>query len=302
VHQPPDEQASFRQYLQSRELWLTLALLIGGGIAMLFLFFEGILPQITRHNESIIVPRVVNKPLAEAREQLHEKHLKVKVDSQYRPALPPLTVLIQEPRGLARIKPGRTVYLVVNQTQPPTVKLPDILEVNLQQATYMLENWDLNAGKIEMVDGRAPNQVQRAEVNGREVRPGDPVQKGTTVDLFVSKGLGKEKVALPDVTGIPIAEASALLQYYNLSIGEVRFDSLSYKEPGLVLSQYPKSSGIDSVFEGLSVDLQVAGRPEEVLKDGELPAPAPDYQPPPDSAAPPPSPIEPSPPAPGEAP
>jgi beta-lactam-binding protein with PASTA domain len=216
--------------------------------------------------------------------KLEDAGLEAQVDSQYVPALPAGTVLRQEPRGLARVKPGRPVYLVVNKSQPPDVKMPDILETNVSQATYMLQNWDLQVGEIHYITGRAKNEVQRAEVNGTDVQPGDPVVSGSEVDLYVSRGLGKGKVALPDLTGLKLASAKAIMEQLSLQLGFLRYDSTAYYPDsmiGRVVLQDPKATGIDSVREGIEVSLMVAGTPADVedqdIDPSEIP-PAPETE------------------------
>lgn len=255
----------FLRYLLSREFLVTVGGLLVLGLGSLFLFFWVILPAITLQNEAITVPRVVNMKLAPAKAKLQEKHLKAQVDWQYKPDLPPNTVLSQQPRNLMRVKPGRKVYLIVNQPDPPTVKLPKVTSTNIKQAEYMLENWGLKVGEIRYVTSEPKNEVKAAYHQGEEIEPGDEVQKGAEIDLVVRRGLGKKKVEYPNLEGQPLSNATALLKHLGLDLGQINYKQ-SDKPTGMVLRQLPSPRAKDSVREGVSVDLQVAGESKEAVQ------------------------------------
>lgn len=256
----PARRARFWEYTQSRELWATLGLVVGLGVLVLYLFFEVVLPAITAHNEAVSVPRVVNQPLAQARATLEEAGLAVEVDSQYQPLLPPLTVLVQNPRNHTRVKPGRRVYLIINKKTPPKVALPEVVETDLRQASYLLSNWGLKVGNVSFRPGAAKDQVIAAVHAGEVIKPGTPLVVGSKVDLIVSRGYESYKVKLPDVTEMTLQEAQAILYEKGLSLGALDFRKGTGKPDGYVLMQSPPyGKGTDSVLKGFEVDLVVAG-------------------------------------------
>ncbi len=266
VNVPEAPPAKFKDYLKSRELWVTLLIVGVVGFGVLFLFFNILLPGITRQQEVISVPRVVNMEIDAATEKLEDVGLKVQVDSQYQPEMPPKTVLLQEPKQLARVKPGRRVYLIVNKVQPPEVKLPDIQDVHIDQAIYLLENWGLKVGKMTYRPGRAKDIVKMAYHGEEEIKPGEPILVGEQIDLIISRGLGNRKVPLVDVVGMPLAEAVGYLKSSRLQFGQVTPMKVDTVPVGTVVRQYPKPSRVDSVLQNYQVDMWVNGTRERIKR------------------------------------
>ncbi len=258
-----NETVTWKDYFLSREFWILLATLFVGTFLFLLFFFYVFLPYFTKHGESTTVPEVVNKNLIQAQKILYEANLNYEVqDSQYQAHLPPLTVLAQEPLPFEKVKPGRKVYLIVNQTTPPMVKVPEIMDVNIQQAKYMLENWKLKIGKLIYQHGEAKDAIIGIKYKGKSIKPGDKVLEGSAIDLIVSKGLGEEKVPIPDLVGMNINDAINLLYSKGLSLGGTKYEknykNKKYKE-GEILKQNPQYVENDSVPKGTSFDLWIAG-------------------------------------------
>ncbi len=252
---------TWKEYFKSREFWVLLVTLIGVTLLLMLFFFYVFLPFFTKHGESTTVPEVVNKNLLEAKKMLYEANLGYEVqDSQYQANLAPLTVLAQEPLPFEKVKPGRKVYLIVNQSTPPMVKIPEIMDVNIQQAKYMLENWKLKIGRLIYQHGEAKDAVIGIQYKGRAVKPGDKVLEGTALDIVVSKGLGEEKVPIPDLVGLNINDATNLLYSKGLSVGGTKYEKKhkKYKE-GEIFKQNPKYVENDSVPKGTTFDLWIVG-------------------------------------------
>lgn len=265
----PPPKASAKRYLKSRELWLTLLVVIGGGLGFLFLFFMVILPELTLKGESVSVPRVINLPLEEATAQLEEANLSYRVDSQYEPSLPPHTVLIQEPRNLTRVKPGRTVTLIINKAEPPMIKLPKIVNTDIQQVQYLLESWGLKVGRMTYVAGNEPDVVKKAFVDGDPVKENMEVLAGSRVDLVISRGVKRGKVKLPDVRDMALSDAIAVLNRRGLGVNQPPQYKRSATVPnGHVIRMDPNPEFIDSVAPGYTVELQVSGSGFEAPTEG----------------------------------
>lgn len=255
------EPISWKIYFKSKEFWVLISTLLGITLVIMLLFFYVFLPFFTKHGESTTIPEVVNKSLVDAKKILYNADLNYEVqDSQYQAHLPPLTVLAQEPLPYEKVKPGRKVYLIVNQSTPPMVKLPEIIDVNIQQAKYMLENWKLKIGKLIYQHGEAKDAVISVKYKGKTIKPGDKLLEGSSVDLIVSKGLSDEKVPIPDLIGLNINEATNILYNKGLSVGGIKYQKAykKYKE-GEIFKQNPKYTENDSVPKGTAFDLWIVG-------------------------------------------
>ncbi len=254
-----EEQATWKQYLKSKEFFVLIGSILGGILLFVLFFFYLFLPFFTKHGQSVTVPELVNLKLDKAAEKLSNEGLYYEVqDSQYVENLPPLSIISQEPLPFEKVKPGRKVYLVVNQMSPTLIKLPDIIDVNLQQCRYMLENWKLKMGNLTYKPGIAKDAIISASFKGKEIKPGDKIQEGSVIDLVVSKGLGDEKVSIPNLVGMNLNEASSLLFSKGLSVGEKKYQK-NNKEAGIINKQFPKFEQGDSVVKGQAFDLWING-------------------------------------------
>lgn len=263
-----ESQATWKEYLSSREFWLFTLTIIGGIFFLSVLFFFVFLPFFTKHGQSVTVPEVVNLKLSAAEEKIYSADLRYEVrDSQYVERLPPLTVISQEPLPLEKVKPGRKIYLVVNQMAPPTVKIPEIIDVNLQQCRYMLENWKLKIGKISYKPGIAKDAILEASVDGKSVKPGDKVLEGTKIDLVVSKGISEEKEEIPNLVGMNLNDATQLLLDKGFSVGGVKYEKNKKKESGEIFRQYPAYEKGEKINKGTVFDLWIVGEPQQDVKN-----------------------------------
>ncbi|PSR04080.1 MAG: hypothetical protein BRD49_06095, partial [Bacteroidetes bacterium SW_10_40_5] len=162
---------------------LLIALLIGFGL--LWGFFQ-YLKVYTHHNESLSVPDLKGKKVAEAQEALNDKNMRIEIsDSVYVPGKQPKTVIEQHPRPLSKVKRNRKIYLTLNTTNPPKVELPDLKDVSLRQALKILKTHDLKVGELKYVPGIAKNAVKRMKRDGEQIKAGKEVPKGTAVDLVL---------------------------------------------------------------------------------------------------------------------
>jgi len=256
----------FFRYFISKDFFITALVLGFLGFLGIFFIFYLFLPIYTYHGDSATVPDVINLDYEEAMQQIKKAELKLgTIDtSQYIAELPPLTVLSQEPVGLQMVKPNRTVSLSVNRTTPPSLRLPNILDTQLEQARYILNNWKLKIGKITYIAGDAEDVVTKAFYKGRQVfAKEDKIPMYSSIDLMVTKGVSKHKVSFPRLVGSTIGDATAILHQRNLGVGSIRYGQNNKYGAGVVFRQHPASAPGDSVFQGTSFDLFVNGQPPD---------------------------------------
>jgi beta-lactam-binding protein with PASTA domain len=231
--------------------------------------------MLTLKGEARSVPRVVNLTLDEAIVQLENAGLQYRVDSQYDPNVPPFTVLQQDPRNMTRVKPGRTIALLVAKHRPPTVLLPRIVNVDVQQATYLLNSWGLRVGNLNYVAGNEPDIVKKAHFEGQLLEENAALLVGSRVDLTISRGQGKGKVKLPDVRGRSMMDAISILKQHGLDVQQpVRYTTRGSAPDGgrptqgMVVLMDPAPGSVDSVRVGTVVELQVFGTGPEEVNEG----------------------------------
>lgn len=206
--------------------WVGLATFIGLGVVLLLLFDRSIMPSYTRQEVEIIVPDVENVPFENARRLLEARDLQVeRVVQRFNPNLPRETVVDQNPPPNTRVKPGRHIYLSVNSGSLPTVTVPRVEGLALREA----KNRMITAG-LKVASERpdpVPSPYENTVTN-QSPPAGSTVDRGSSVTLWYSTGLGSEYVEVPDVKGMTIEEARRAL--LTLRLRSVAVDAISEED------------------------------------------------------------------------
>ncbi|WP_205503407.1 PASTA domain-containing protein [Rufibacter psychrotolerans] len=245
------------------DLFKHLIIMVVIVLTLMFLFFFVYLPSTTNHGETISVPNLSGMSVEELEGFLAEKDLRFYVsDSTYEQGKAPFTVITQEPKAGEKVKEGRKIYVSINMKNPPLIKMPKLIDGSVKNAEMILKSYDLNLGEIKYVPDLALNAVLRQFLNGKEINPGDPVAKGSRIDLEVGNGLGNTELDVPSLVGMPIDEATMLLTGQGLKIGSVIYTTAPNEEPdGTVLKQRPIAGDSikTKIRTGEFIDLWVAG-------------------------------------------
>ena len=235
-------------------------------ILLCVLYFYAYLPHITNHGESITVPSVEGLPITKVESFLESHDLRYEVnDSSYSADYPPLTVLKQYPAAGAKVKENRKIFVSVNRKNPPTVKMPDLIDGSLTNAEAVLRGSELKRGKIRLVRGPFLNVVKEMQVDGNKVVPGVLVPKGTMVDLVVMDG-GSNKLPAPNVLGFSYEDAKVNILGSNLNIGEVNL--VGDTTGGVILKQNPTPGEV--IMVGDVVDVWIGREGTEVPDDEDV--------------------------------
>jgi eukaryotic-like serine/threonine-protein kinase len=228
---------------------------IGIGLLITLAFFYVYLPITTNHGESITVPDLQGVSINELQEFLIDRDLRFEViDSVYSPDLPPLTVTRQFPKPGSKVKQKRKIFISLNSINPPTTRMPDLIDKTLQNAELILKSYELIPGKIIYKPDPFRNVMEQL-YNGEPIEPNTALPKGSTIDLVRGDGHGIRLFEMPDLRGLPLSEANVIIRGNNLQPGLVfNNDSLTV-ELSVVLKQSPRQ-GL-TVRVGRTVDLWI---------------------------------------------
>lgn len=238
-----------RQALSNRYLWAGLLGLAGVTGIVYIVFDSFVMPSVTRHGESTQVPDVMSMDLVEADSLLMEAGLQSEEIILRKPNLPMDVVIDQNPRPLSMVKPGRRVYLTINTGDTTTVVVPRVVSYGIRQARNMLMQSNLTVGSVQ--PDSIPS-VYEDIVTKQRPPAGSRVAPGTVVSLLYGTGLGQKTVVIPDVTGMPPAEARQALLAVRLRSIVVDRPAEERRE-ATVVSQAPTAG--TSVREGYEIRL-----------------------------------------------
>lgn len=256
----------FKKYKSNTLGGMLLHLVLAFSMLLLLsvVYFYAYLPNVTNHGESITVPNIEGLPLAKVEDFLTSHDLRYEInDSSYNSQYPALTVLKQYPEQGAQVKENRVVYLTINQVEPPTVPMPDILNTSLINVEAVLKGSELKRGRIHLVRGPWLNLVQEIRIGGNKVEPGARVPKGTVVDLVVMDG-GSLYLPTPNVMDFSYEDAKFSLIGSNLNLNVTLVGDTTGLGP-VVLKQKPAPN--ENIKVGDVVELWIGAPDAEVPPD-----------------------------------
>lgn len=180
---------------------------------------------VTKHGRTVIAPDFTNCTVAEAQALAREGKVAVKVvDSVFVRRLSGGVVYRQSPKAGATVKEGRSIFLTINSVVPRKVVMPNLFGYSVTEARSELQNRGLNMGYLNYVKDIATNTVLEQRVDGVEVKAGDLVVSGSSVDLTVAVANEDNRTEIPRIVGMKYVSALDALHDKFLNAGTVRFD------------------------------------------------------------------------------
>jgi beta-lactam-binding protein with PASTA domain len=216
---------SIREFIKSRVFWkqVGLAMVIGVAVILVLIIWLNIY---TRHGQSRPTPEIRGLTITEAGHVTGRNRMKLQIiDSVYTTLVPRGCVAEQNPLPGHRVKKGRTIKATINAFNPEMVAVPDLVGLPRRQALSIIETAGLQIGQLNYIPDLTVDYVLKQTIHGREVLPGDSVQKGMVVDLVLGRGLSSQRTTLPSLTGYTLEEARNMILSASLNLGAYVFDA-----------------------------------------------------------------------------
>ncbi len=183
---------------------------------------------ITARPVSVLVPDVVSRSEADARQMLRNVELAAGTVSAEESRRPPGSVLRQSVATGTRVTIGTAVDLVT--ATPVTVLIPGLVGQTEDRARQRLIDVELAAGAIQYQESAAGSGT----VLTQSINPDNRVPLGTLVNLVVAVA---ETVAVPSFVGLPIEQARRTLLESRLQVGSEQRRGTKVEPPGTVVAQ-----------------------------------------------------------------
>lgn len=206
----------------------------------------------------VVVPDVVGKQMTLAKQILEDKNLRVKIAETYDASVPAGQVVSQYPEAGSKVKEQRLVTIYISKGGEE-VEMPDLKGLSRENAEEKLKKLGLKLGSVYEKN----SSEEAGTVIAQDPRAGSKISKGQTVDITVSKGEKKQKLALPDYRGTSLEAAKANLASNKLKVGNVTKEASSQAE-GTIIGQSPAAGA--EVSEGTAIDFVLAGPAKAVDK------------------------------------
>jgi serine/threonine-protein kinase len=195
------------------------------------------------------VPSVVGMGEQEAITVLEDHELNpVLSDTTYNESFPKGTIVLQRPEHGSIVKVGRRVYLFISGGEP-LISVPLLKGKSVRDAKFALERIGLKLGNVEQVPSNTPKNM----IFDQEFVEGTPIKKGQSVGVFVSSGIETGEIAVPDLIGKSLMEATKLLADSTLKVGKLNYQISFSLLPNTIIDQYPSKGTL--LNPGDAVDL-----------------------------------------------
>ena len=218
--------------------YVVLALLI---VASVFFIYR--LAVSNKATNTVKVPPVTGLDKDEAIRVLKEKKLNgLIVKTVNDDSVEAGKIVQQSPAPNAEAKEGTNVELTVSVGKNKTI-VPNLSNVEFEKVEELLKKSNLALGKVER---KYDDKVDENKVISQSVNYGDEVEKGTKIDIVVSRGKEDKKVEVPDLIGKTEADAIKALYDSGLAVGKTEKKADSQKAGTVIWQSYGKGVKVDA--------------------------------------------------------
>lgn len=186
--------------------------------------------------QEVRLPEVVGLRHDEAAQVLRRMGLEPVTFIEQVAGAPPDTVTSQSPQPGATVRRGRTVHLGVN-TVGAAARVPDLIGMREADARQRVRELNIPLGTTVY----EPSDRPIGTVIGQSPEGGVQLGVGEELTLVVSGGREPERVAVPDLRGLPVEEAVRRLEQLGFKRIERVATGVSFTGAGQVVSTWPSA-------------------------------------------------------------
>jgi len=180
---------TFFNFLRSKTFLFQLIFAFIAACLLIFLTLQW-LKSTTNHGEFVQVPDLSKLSVPEMRKVIEETNLRYEVvdSANYDPDFPRFSIIEQNPIAGNKVKQNRKVYVTVNPSGYKKVTVPKIIQVTQRNAASMLRAVGLEVERVTYIDELGKDMVYYVKHKGKNVAPGDKLQKTSRVELICGNG------------------------------------------------------------------------------------------------------------------
>ncbi len=236
-----------------RQVLLFVACAIFTGTVGLLVADTVILPRFIRKGEQIKVPNIVDLSPDQARRALAKKGLRMRLQNpRWDTRIAEGNIVAQNPVSDARVKSGRTVYVVPSRGTR-SFKVPDVVGKKLRQAHLYIQQAGL---MVAEVIEEPSEDVEEGSVARQYPVAGSEVNAQAEITIYVSDGLPGELLIMNNLVGDRVAAAKKRIEEAGLRVGKTSYEFTTSYEPGVVIRQVPGAG--EEIRQGSRVALIIS--------------------------------------------
>ncbi|ACF46216.1 PASTA domain containing protein [Prosthecochloris aestuarii DSM 271] len=232
-------------------------------LAVVLFIDKVVMPSYTAHGTSVLVPDVQKMQYDDAVRALRKSDLSAgkSFNVSYIRDIDSNMVIAQRPGAGSTVKPGRTVYLVVNKREKPEFTIPDFYGKPLDEVRQTLSRFDMTLRDVQ--EQVVYDPLEDGKVLGQSLPPSTVVSFGSSVSLIVGKleeSPVAAKIAVPNVLGLLLNDARQDIVDAGLNTGNVLYEYSSILVPNTVINQKPAANSLSE--PGRVVELTIVITPD----------------------------------------
>jgi beta-lactam-binding protein with PASTA domain len=216
---------SLKNYILSKLFLKNLgyaAVIAVGGVLILLIWMN----FYTRHGQARPVPNFVGLTMQQTKTLARKSRLRYQIiDSVYTTSVQRGCIAEQNPKPGFKVKKWRNIVLTINAFHPEMVAMPNLVDLPLRQAKALVEGTGLEIGQLKYRPDLSIDVVIDQQFNGRNIREGDSIQKGSVVDLILGKGLSNQRTTVPYLLGMKLDPAKNKILISSLNLGTYVYDN-----------------------------------------------------------------------------
>ena len=200
----------------------------------------------------VAMPDVLGKRAVEAQQVLQGRGVGLRIEDRIYNTLPVDTVVRQSPPAGMHVKIGQYAHVVLS-LGPRKATIPRLEERSLRAARIELLRDGLQVGEVSStyLPGWQEDTVIRQDPS-----PGTTDLSSPHVNMLVSLGARPAAFVMPQLLGLSLGEAEALLAGAKVKVSKLAFSPIPGTPHGTVVAQSPARG--TRVEAGAGIDLQVA--------------------------------------------
>lgn len=200
----------------------------------------------------VAMPSLVGMSAAQARQVLRDRRLGLKIEDRIYSNLPVDAVIRQSPPPNMSVKAGQDAHVVLS-LGPQKVRIPLLQSQSLRAAQVELLRSGLELGEVSSI--HLPGGEEDAVIQQRPA-PGTTDVTSPHVDLLVSLGAWSPAFVMPELSGLPVAQAESKLNAVGLRVSKLTPTPMPQAVSGTVVGQLPpRGQRVDATTK---IELQIA--------------------------------------------
>lgn len=227
----------------------------------------------TKHGKTETVPALKGLLLNDAILMLERHNLKYEIiDSVFLRDKKLGTIIEQNPSAETTVKPGRSIYLIINSKAIRKIIIPDLRDISLRQAKAMASSMGINIENVEYVASEYKDLVIDVKFNGQSLLTGTAIPEGANIVLVAGSGYREYyEGGAPMLIGLNLSTAIDVLSSSSFRIGSINYDVQpnNNEELYIIIGQYPEAG--EPTSDDASIDLWLSKDQAPRIRDNSNP-------------------------------